>query len=523
MQKQDFKYTLEYPCDSLLPVELGDLSLSKASLSDLGCLVPDYEMNGSVDLIGTAFNAAVINQFNRNGDGVDTKTGLRLARLFRHKPTNIEHKREKIVGHILSSAFSSYGTSQILNEYGGDFEDTVEPFNLALGAVVYKFVNKNFSEALLQSQNPNSPFFGKISTSWELGFNEFQIAVGSQDLKNCEIITDAKQIQEMKKYLKGYGGQGKLKDGTPIFRLVVGDVYPLGVAYTTDPAADVNGVLVREPSKDDEEDAKCCDEEPVAQRTYSFNGHNFTKKISPENNTAVNPQKESIMKNLENLVDELKASLTEKKISETVIASMTETFQKAIRDKDAEYKADIVASKEAAEALTKERDTLKASVEDIQKQLSDTKAEIEQFRIEKETAKALARFNSRMEEVDSMFALEDEDRAILVDDIKTIGESDEAFASFKNKLSVIWKHKSKAEKEAFDKEIAARVEAEVQKKLEILNASASGKAKDVEAVLESAKASTTAVPNNNEPSTRGSESVVEKFKAAFTKANITIS
>lgn len=522
MQKQDFKYTLEYPCDALLPVELDGLSLTKASLDDLGCLVPDYELNGSVDLIGTAFNAAVINQFNRNGDGVNTETGLRLARLFRHKPTNIEHKREKIVGHVLHSGFSSYGTSQILDEYGRGLSDTTEPFNLALGAVVYKFVNKNFSEALLQSRDPNSPFFGKISTSWELGFNEFQIAVGSQDLKNCELITDPKQIEEMKKFLKGYGGQGKLKDGTPIFRLVVGDVYPLGVAYTTDPAADVNGVLVKEPSEEDDSD-ECCDPVAASTKVYSFNGHNFIKKISPENNSTVNPQKESIMKNLENLVDELKASLSEKKISETVIASMTETFQKAIRDKDAEYKAELVASKEAAEAVIKERDTLKASVEDIQKQLSDTKAEIEQFRIEKETAKALARFNSRMEEVDSMFALEDEDRAILVDDIKAIGESDEAFASFKNKLSVIWKHKNKAEKEAFDKELAARVDAEVQKKLEILNASASGKSKTVENILEGAKASTTSVPNNNEPSSKEPESLVQKFQGAFSKANITIS
>jgi hypothetical protein len=37
-------------------------------------LVPkDIDYKSNVDLLGVAFNAAVVNKFNRNGDGMDTK------------------------------------------------------------------------------------------------------------------------------------------------------------------------------------------------------------------------------------------------------------------------------------------------------------------------------------------------------------------------------------------------------------------------------------------------------------------
>ena len=90
-----------------------------------------------------AFNAAVVNRFNKNDDGIDTETALRIAKLFKHKPTNIEHKKEKVVGHILTAGFSKYGSSEILTP--DQLSNYNDPFNIALGAVVYKFVNKDFA------------------------------------------------------------------------------------------------------------------------------------------------------------------------------------------------------------------------------------------------------------------------------------------------------------------------------------------------------------------------------------------
>ena len=46
--------------------------------------------------MGVAFNAAVVNEFNKNGDGIDTKTAIESVQQFIHKPTfpscwNLEH------------------------------------------------------------------------------------------------------------------------------------------------------------------------------------------------------------------------------------------------------------------------------------------------------------------------------------------------------------------------------------------------------------------------------------------------
>ena len=63
-----------------------------------------------------------------------------------------------------------------------------------MAAVVYKTVDRNFADALMESNDPESNLFQRISASWEIGFNEYMVAVGSSDLSEAEIITDKKQM-----------------------------------------------------------------------------------------------------------------------------------------------------------------------------------------------------------------------------------------------------------------------------------------------------------------------------------------
>ena len=70
--------------------------LSQASLEPLKGLMPEsVNLEKNVDLVGAAFNAAVVNKFNKNGDGIDTNTAIAFKQYFTHKPTNIEHKKQK--------------------------------------------------------------------------------------------------------------------------------------------------------------------------------------------------------------------------------------------------------------------------------------------------------------------------------------------------------------------------------------------------------------------------------------------
>ena len=217
--------------------------LSQASLEPLKGLMPEsVNLEKNVDLVGAAFNAAVVNKFNKNGDGIDTNTAIAFKQYFTHKPTNIEHKKQKIVGHIVNSGFSSYENNKVLSNE--QVKDSLSPFNIALAAVVYKTVDREFADALIESNESTSKLYEKISASWEIGFNDYFVAVGSQDLKDAEIITDKKQIEEFKRYMKGFNGNGYMDDGTPVYRLVTGRIYPLGIGFTTNPAADVEGVVI---------------------------------------------------------------------------------------------------------------------------------------------------------------------------------------------------------------------------------------------------------------------------------------
>jgi DNA repair exonuclease SbcCD ATPase subunit len=507
----DFKYKTQFTFSDIKVSNFNVADgVSRASLQNLLPLIPNSEIDfdQNIDLLGVAFNAAVINKFNKNDDGIDTKTALRIGTLFKHKPTNIEHKKEKVVGHILTAGFSKLGDSELFIPQ----ESELDPFNIALGAVVYKFVNKDFASALEDSTNLDSNLYNKISTSWELGFNEYNIAVGSSNLKEAELITNEKQIKELKGKLKSYGGSGELEDGTKLYRLVVGDVYPLGIGFTATPAADVKGVVVN--SMQDKEIL----ESPSA-KVFSFKNHFLVKNNSHLENSDVKPEKESM--NLETIMSEIKDALLEKKISQEAAANMTATFTEAIKKKDEEYKNELASAKDAAENALKERAELKASMEEVQKQLTEALQRLNEYEVTQKAQQALATFNSRMEEIDSMFELDDEDRQVLAEDIKNLTD-DESFASFKNKLSVIWRNKNKEVKTEQEKEIQAKIDAEVEKRISAMNKS-SASTSSVEDILDKAKASNATLPNNNHSSSKPSQSLFEKFSEAFKKENIIIS
>ena len=60
-----------------------DLNISVASLDNLKPLIPKgIDLDRNIDLVGAAFNAAIVNRFNRNGDGIDSATAKELLGLL---------------------------------------------------------------------------------------------------------------------------------------------------------------------------------------------------------------------------------------------------------------------------------------------------------------------------------------------------------------------------------------------------------------------------------------------------------
>ena len=495
----DYKYTTTFE-SPLLACEISESSLiSKASLENLAPLLPtdiDYESN--IDLLGVAFNAAVVNKFNRNGDGMDTETALRYTKNFVHKPTNIEHDKEKVVGHIAAAGFSKFGSSEMLSDQ--EAGRMRQPFNIALGAVLYKSVNPNFTQLIEKSLDPEDSAYQKVSASWEVGFNDYVLAVGSSDLQDSKIISDPNEIEELRGFLRSQGGSGKTEEGEEIYRLIQGDIFPLGIAYTLNPAADVKGLY---------SDTKENSEIFINDKR---------DKISQNNNLNVKDEKDINAMELEKTISELKELLNEKKFSKEAVANMTDTFSEAIRQRDEQYCKDIEAEKNQKEAVTAEYEGLKTTVAELEQKLGAANDRISVFENDKRAEEAVSQFNQRMDDLDQKFELDDQDREFLATELKQV-EDTEAYASFASKLEVLWKHKGKEAQAAFDEQIQQRIDEEVAKRV----SNASTEEVEPETALDSAEETEAAIPNVNEATASGPSSLREKFKAAFTRDNIEIS
>lgn len=501
--KPQYKYTATFEAD-ILPCEIGNSSfISKASLENLESLIPDgIDFEDNVDLLGVAFNAAVVNRFNKNGDGIDSETAIAYTKNFLHKPTNIEHDKGEIVGHIANAGWSDYGTSRILTE--DEVRDYAKPFNIALGALIYKSANTTFAEAVERSVDPKDSMYHSISTSWEVGFSDFVLAVGSEYLDEARIISDPDEMEEMVGSLKSFGGSGKTDSGEPINRLIVGKIYPLGIGYTTNPAADVKGVYMK-----------------PEEKTQIIIKDKRDKNISHCEKTNVNLKKNNSMET-EKVINELKDLLNEKKFSQEAVASMTSTFADAIKEKDEEFRAELTKAQEEKEAVAAEHQELKTSVEDLKTKFEEAQNKIAEYEASIKAEQAVARFNERMDVLDQKFDLEDEDKEFLAKELKSVEETEEAFASFEDKLTVLWKHKSKEAKAEFEKQIEARIQEEVEKRLSKPTQEAVASKTDEE-ILDGAEVTEAAVCNSNEESSREEQSITEKFAAAFDRSNIEIS
>ena len=521
-----FKYTTSFAssiiaCTQLESEEWQRWNVSNASLSSLKDIMPkEVNLNKNIDLLGVAFNAAVVNQFNKNGDGIDSQTAINIKDYFINKPANIEHERKKIVGHIVGSSFSSFANSELLSN--DQVQDLDNPFNIALAAVVYKTVNPQFA-AVLESAVENG-LDKQISASWELGFNEFAIALGSKDLREAEIISDPKMIGEFEKYLKSEGGDGETKDGTKVYRLVKGEVYPLGIGFTTNPAANVEGVHILNP-----EDFKEVNKYNLREENEEImeNNEKYSENISQSDNLTVKTKKSKIMENLIKKLEEiLDNKLSNQEYAKETVANIAGVINEAIREKSDQYVQEKKELDSEKQRLAKAEEEFKASVAELEAKLSETQSKLETLEVEKQEREAKARFNSRMAEIDEEYELDADDRKIVASEVSQLGESQEAFDGLKEKFAVMWKTKTKAFIEEAEAKIQEKINEEVQKRVESLNLSKASEEvaveQSVEDVLENAQVEEAVVTNNSAEASKQEQTLAQKFSSVFTKENVNI-
>ena len=503
-----FKYTTNFSNIILASgdVDSPDLNISKASLESLKEIIPtDVDLEKNMDLLAVAFNGAVVNAFNKNGDGIDSKSAINILDQFKHKPTNIEHQKEKIVGHIVSASFSSFMGNEILSSE--EVENTNEPFNIALASLIYRMVNPQFANLVEESVDPESELYHKVSASWEIGFNDFVLAVGSNDLKNAEIIDDENMIDELKGNLKALGGEGKMKDGSPIHRLIVGEIFPLGIGFTSNPAANVKGLVVSSKTE----------QTPTTEKKE--------KNISQNINSDVNNKKSIIMDNneiLNNLVSALEEKVSEKKFSEEAVATVSKIINDAILERNDSF----VQEKEQLETekaeLTQAAEKTAAEVKKLSEELTVATDRVTELEQQHKQQEAVARFDARMSVIEDAYELDEGSRKVVAHELKDLEESEEAFATFQEKLQVVLKHQNKEFIAKQEEEFNAKLAEAVEKRLAELKSTDSSEEEVVEEAMDKVEAEEEVVANNNAESSEQEVSLKQKFEKAFSEDNLTI-
>ena len=457
-----------------------DQHLALASMVDLEKFVPEVDTDANYDLLPVAFNAFVANRVNKNGDVVDTETAIAMHKNFVNKPVNIEHNRKSVIGTILTAGFSSFGDDKPLTEE--EVKDMKGPFNVTLGGVIWKITDKELADKIENSSDPTSDDYMNISASWELGFNEYNIVVLEAEEKNIEnarIISDPQEVEAHEGKLRGFGGEGKLDDGSFIYRKVVNKVVPLGIGLTENPAADVKGVLVA--SEDTQIEAEVAEENE--------------ENISQNTKTNVSIQKVEAMKieNITDINDESLQTLKASAIHEYIQESLKDASEKFTSEKQEKEDA-LAEANEKHEGLLKEHETLKAELESVKEKL----ASLETEKVEREM---LEQFNQRMASFDERYDLTDEDRKVLASQIKDLTEED--FASFDQNMTVLLSSKVKTEE---TEEVVEEVEASVAEEV-------------VESAVENAE-----VEKETDPVSSPAEepSITDKYSKAFSIENFDI-
>jgi len=514
---KDFKYSIKFDgiiVQAMVPFD-EDKYLAVASIDQLKQYLPkNVDLDVNRDLMGVAFDAFVVNRGNKNGHIISTDVALAMVENFINKPFNIEHNRKVIVGVCTGYGFSEFGSSKPLTLE--EVKAMKDPFNVVLSGYVWKIVNPEFASELVESSDPSSNKYLSVSASWELGFNEFNVAKGSKNLADATIIEKEEDIVELKDRLKVFGGNGFTEDGDMVLLNLQGNVLPLGIGFTNTPAAEVSGIVISydKPNVENKEDKAAAITinndvvESIENPKIAASEIKMNKKSVPEENKNVknNMQLKNIDDITEDSIKEVAASEVREFISNR-IADLAKEWQSKVEEKETALKA----AEDQISALKTDLEAIKADSEKVKEEFSKIQEDLKAKEIE-------ANFQRRMALLDEEFDLTDEDRSIIAEDLNAI-ENDEQFEKWYKKFSTFAAAKKKSDKKFVPFKKDSEEKEDKKDKEEKASEVVASEEKTVEEVISSAEVKEEVLPNASSPQ---EVSLVEKIGAAFNKNSVKI-
>ena len=536
---KDFKYSIKFDgiiVQAMVPFD-EDKYLAVASIDQLKQYLPkNVDLDVNRDLMGVAFDAFVVNRGNKNGHIISTDVALAMVENFVNKPFNIEHNRKVVVGVCTGYGFSEFGSSKPLNLE--EVKAMKDPFNVVLSGYVWKIVNPEFASELVESSDPSSNKYLSVSASWELGFNEFNVAKGNKNLADATIIEKEDEIVELKDRLKVFGGNGYTEDGEIVLLNLQGNVLPLGIGFTNTPAAEVSGGVISydKPQTEEtvkaEEDKYVCakcrykgSEAEVCPKCDSEDYKEIEEEDDEEENevesSEIKMNKKSVQEENNNVKNTMQLKniddITEDSIKEVAASQVREFISNRIADLAKEWQSKVEEKETALKAAEDQIAELKTSLESIKADSEKVKEEFTKIQEDLKAKEIEANFQRRMALLDEEFDLTDEDRSIIAEDLNAI-ENDEQFEKWYKKFSTFAAAKKKAAKAEYTKEEQKKEDMKEEKASEPSEVVASEE-KTVEEVISSAEVKEEVLPNASSPQ---EASLVEKISAAFNKNSVKI-
>lgn len=535
-----------------------DKILAVASLVEIKNFLPNIDTATNLDILPVAFNACVVNRVNKNRDVIDTNTAVEVYKYFINKPINVEHNRQKVIGSILTAGFSEFGTDRPLTEE--QVKSMTAPFNITLGGIIWRLVSPDLADHIEECSDPTSKNYLSVSASWELGFTDYRIALLGGDKKNLseatKIISDPKEVEEIRDKLTSLGGDGKVED-LFAYRMPSYDVLPLGIGVTEKPAAEVKGVATPDkekagivipeafddgsknapkikpvPAPNPGESSKVGivipeafeDKSKVSNRKEILGEQENQNKISQSTKTNVKIERNVTMKitSIKDITDE-----NLKECSASAVSDFIATELKKGSDEWEKQKTTLNTQLAQAQA---DGEKLKGEQTKLQEQLTKVQSTVESLSAEKAEREKVEKFNVRMSEINEAYELDDEIKAALVEEIKAIA-SDEAWTKWQTKAKILLKGFAKKappfkKKDDDDDEDDAKAKGKKTKAEMDDDSEAKKKAKaaadaaaTVNNAVENADKEQGGLPNG---SSANSPTLREKYQAAFAMENFII-
>lgn len=412
------------------------------SLRDLRNLLPSKsDAESTPDLIAWAGPAAVLGLANRNNYAMTSEVGVAISKTYLSKPVNWAHNREINIGFVNNVGFSTFGENKLISAE----EAALLPIcNMVLSGVLWKVASDGLAEEVSLFDDPESPWFHEMSLSWEVGFTEFSLLVGSKNVSTSRIVSDEEGIKKYLPYLREEGGEGFDEEGNEISILITDkDAICLAVGLTTRPAAFLNGVVTgSKPEKESKASQEQVINKELSSEISDFVKEEFKKvfaemkinekKVQIDEDLFSQVQKSAVnnnnfMKKLysrEEICDYLtKAGVDSAPlVFEEFLTSEANKGAKEYQNRLDSAASDLANSKKEAEETKTKLTAAETELAALKDKIAELESKVEEDR--KQTVLA-----SRMEELSDKFDLSEASvRKAIVKQIKDL--DDTAFASW---------------------------------------------------------------------------------------------